>query len=129
MMSNKKYTVLEISRQLGVNSRQVQRMLKDLINIEKGSYVVDYEIVKLLQSRDNLATNDDIIVEGFTPKEYEEFRKRLIEYPLLKNHIKTILNELEYHRRSSDSKDRQLEIILQNIQQRNFIEAKEKKIE
>lgn len=128
-MSNKKYTVLEISRQLGVNSRQVQRMLKDLINIEKGSYVVDYKIVKLLQSRDNLATNDDIIVEGFTPKEYEEFRKRLIEYPLLKNHIKTILNELEYHRRSSDSKDRQLEIILQNIQQRNFIEAKEKKIE
>ncbi|PCI02248.1 MAG: hypothetical protein COB81_05675 [Flavobacteriaceae bacterium] len=131
---SKKFSVSEISRQLGVNPRQVQRMLKNLISIEKGYYRVDESILELLQSHDNdtsisgqVATTDDMVIEGFTKEEYQEFKKRLIEYPLLKSHIQTILQELDYHKRSSESKNRQLELVLQNIRERNFIEATDKK--
>ena len=134
---SKKYTVSEISRQTGDNPRQVQRKLKDLINIDKGSYIVDESIVNMLYPptpNDNLTTPNDInveydIIEGFSTEEYQEFQKRLVEYPLLKEHLATIMNELEYHRKSGESKDKQMELILANIQQRNFIEAKDKKID
>ena len=134
---SKKYTVSEISRQTGDNPRQVQRKLKNLINIDKGSYIVDESIVDMLYhttANDNLTTANDInveydIIEGFSTEEYQEFQKRLVEYPLLKEHLATIMNELEYHRKSGESKDKQMELILANIQQRNFIEAKDKKIE
>ena len=134
---SKKYTVSEISRQTGDNPRQVQRKLKNLINIDKSSYIVDESIVDMLYhttANDNLTTANDInveydIIEGFSTEEYQEFQKRLVEYPLLKEHLATIMNELEYHRKSGESKDKQMELILANIQQRNFIEAKDKKIE
>ncbi|SEC96467.1 hypothetical protein SAMN05192540_4005 [Maribacter dokdonensis] len=134
---SKKYTVSEISRQTGDNPRQVQRKLKDLINIEKGSYTVDESIVNMLYPptpNDNLTTPNDIdveydIIEGFSTEEYQEFQKRLVEYPLLKEHLATIMNELAYHRKSGESKDKQMELILANIQQRNFIEAKDKQID
>jgi len=134
---SKKYTVSEISRQTGDKPRQVQRKLKNLINIDKGSYSVDESIVDMLYpatTNDNLATINDIeveydVIEGFSAEEYQEFQKRLIEYPLLKEHLETIMNQLEYFKESSASKDRQMELILENIQQRNFIEAKDKKLD
>jgi hypothetical protein len=54
--------------------------------------------------------------------EYQEFQKRLVEYPLIKK-------DLEYHRKSAKSHQRQMELILRNLEQRNFIEAKDKKLE
>jgi predicted secreted Zn-dependent protease len=36
---------------------------------------------------------------------------------------------LEYHRKSAKSHQRQMELILRNLEQRNFIEAKDKKLE
>jgi|TARA_R110000744_G_C19367766_1_gene562095 hypothetical protein len=133
----KKYSVSEISRQTGDSSRQVQRKLKDLINIDKGSYKVDESIIKMLYPEsvdDMITTSDDNteeydVVEGFSSEEYQEFQKRLIEYPLLKQHLETIMNQLEYFKESSASKDKQMELILENIQQRNFIEAKDKKLD
>jgi predicted secreted Zn-dependent protease len=40
-----------------------------------------------------------------------------------------IKKDLEYHRKSAKSHQRQMELILRNLEQRNFIEAKDKKLE
>jgi hypothetical protein len=82
------------------------------------------EILKKEHSPDS-----DIVVQEFTEDEYQEFHKRLSEYPILKERISDVLNELDYHKRSAESHNRQMEIILQTLQQRNFIEAKEKKLD
>ena len=51
------------------------------------------------------------------------------EYPYLKERVNDILNELDYHKRAGESHNKQMEIILQTLQQRNYIEAKEKKLD
>lgn len=122
-MSSRKYTVSEISRQFGDNTRQVQRKLKELINIDGGKYLIDKRIVDILYP----ATTDDSdvaivsydVVEGFTEEEYAEFKKRLIEYPRLKE-------DLEYHKRSAESHQRQMEKILGIMHQRNLLEGGDK---
>ena len=142
---SKKYSTADIARTLAVSERTVRRKLSKHLLIKDGKYEVSEEFFNFLKGNtdfadtpaDNLRTNADTtekeqeydIVEGFTAEEYQEFQKRLVEYPLLKDHLATIMNELEYHRESGRSKDKQMELILANIQQRNFIEAKDKKIE
>jgi hypothetical protein len=37
--------------------------------------------------------------------------------------------DLEYHRKSAESHQRQMELILRNLEQRNFIEANDKKLD
>lgn len=142
---SKKYSTADIARTLAVSERTVRRKLSKHLLIKDGKYEVSEEFFNFLKGNtdfsdtapDNLRTDADTtekeqeydIVEGFTAEEYQEFQKRLVEYPLLKDHLATIMNELEYHRESGRSKDKQMELILANIQQRNFIEAKDKKIE
>jgi len=142
---SKKYSTADIARTLAVSERTVRRKLSKHLNLQDGKYEVSEEFFNFLKDKtdfsdtpsDNLRTPSDTteeeqeydIIEGFTAEEYQEFQKRLVEYPLLKDHLATIMNELEYHRKSGESKDKQMELILANIQQRNFIEAKDKKIE
>lgn len=142
---SKKYSTADIARTLAVSERTVRRKLSKHLLIKDGKYEVSEEFFNFLKGNtdfadtpaDNLRTDADTtekeqeydIVEGFTEEEYQEFQKRLVEYPLLKDHLATIINELEYHRKSGESKDKQMELILANIQQRNFIEAKDKKID
>ncbi len=126
----KKYTISEISRQTGDSVRQLQRRVKDLVSIDKGKYLVDESVIPLLQSDDNIEASDDaIVVQEFTQTEYDELYKRLAEYPMLKEHISTVIKELDYHRKSSLKKDLQIEKILEIAVQRNYIEAKEKGLE
>lgn len=61
-------------------------------------------------------------VEYFTEDEYQEFHKRLVEYEILKE-------QLDYHKRSAESHNKQMEIILSLMHQRNYIEAKEKELD
>ncbi len=61
-----------------------------------------------------------------TPYIYKRF---FLELPYLKERVNDILNELDYHKRAGESHNRQMEIILQTLQQRNYIEAKEKKLD
>ena len=154
---SKKYSTADIARTLEVSERTVRRKLSKHLNLQDGKYEVSELFFEFLKQNsgfadtsadnvrtpeDNLRKTEDImrtteesqepeydIIEGFSAEEYQEFQKRLVEYPLLKDHLATIMNELEYHRKSGESKDRQMEKILANIQQRNFIEAKDKKIE
>jgi len=136
---SEKFTTADIMATLGVSERTAQRYVKSFVNIENGKFLLDDRLYKLIinsysadslpTDADNLPTHEDIIVQEFTEAEYNEFHKRLSEYPLLKEYIQTILNELEYHKKSADSHNRQMEIILESIRQRNFIEAKDKKID
>lgn len=122
------YKLKEIAEILKVSDRTVERYLKSYFSIEKGTYVVSEKMLNVLKN-EYTDTTSDTIVEEFTKDEYSEFHKRLSEYPVLKDRITDVLNELDYHRRSADSHNRQMEIILNAMQQRNYIEAKEKKID
>ena len=119
------YTIKELSDKLSVSTRTIERYLKGLYLKENNKIVIPLDVVELLESRhksDTSPTQDFDIVEGFSNEEYQEFQKRLIEYPILQK-------DLEYHRKSAESHQRQMEMILRNLEQRNFIEAKDKKLE
>ena len=127
------YTIKELSDKYSVSSRTIVRHLNSLILKEKNKTLIPKDVVKLLETRHKYDTTmtsekpienevDYDIIEGFSNEEYQEFQKRLIEYPLLQK-------DLEYHRKSAESHQRQMEMILRNLEQRNFIEAKDKKLE
>ena len=141
----KKYTTADISRTLGVTERTVRRKLSKHLVLSDGKYEVSEEFFNFLKektdfadtSSDNPGTPSDTdekeedfdIVEGFTSEEYQEFQKRLTEYPLLKDMIANLKNDIQYHRRSAESQNKQLELLLENIRERNFIEAKDKRLD
>lgn len=144
----KTYTTKEIAEILGVSDKSVRRYLNSYFFINNGAYEISEKMVSILkfdylgQTADNLRTGqvpleplkgekklEEGHIEYFTEEEYQEFHRRLSEYPYLKERIELILNELDYHKKAGESHNKQMEIILQGIQQRNFIEAKEKKIE
>ena len=130
----KKYNSKEIAEILEVSDKSVRRYLNSYFSINNGAYEVSKKMLNVLktehlgQSMDNLRTESDTDVqefdrvEYFTEEEYQEFHKRLVEYDILKE-------QLEYHRKSSESHNKQMELILNMMQQRNFIEAKEKKLD
>lgn len=143
-----KYTTKQIADILGVTDKSVRRYLNSYFSINNGAYEVSDKMLSILKSdylgqpADNLRTseapqeplkgNEDFEngrIEYFTEDEYQEFHKRLSEYPYLKERVDDILNELDYHKRAGESHNKQMEIILQTLQQRNFIEAKEKKLD
>lgn len=143
-----KYTTKQIADILGVTDKSVRRYLNSYFSINNGAYEISDKMLSILksdylgQSADNLRTgeapqeplkgNEDFEngrIEYFTEDEYQEFHKRLSEYPYLKERVDDILNELDYHKRAGESHNKQMEIILQTLQQRNFIEAKEKKLD
>lgn len=123
------YTIKELSDRLNVSTRTVERYLKNLYTKEKNKIMIPLDVVELLEIRHNSDTTptearqeEYDVIEGFTNEEYQEFQKRLIEHPILKK-------ELQYHKRSAESHQRQMELILNNLRERNFIEAKDKKID
>lgn len=125
----KEYTIQELADKFSVSTRTIERYLKSLYTKENNKISIPLDIVELLEVRHKSDTNTDTsptqefdVIEGFTNEEYQEFQKRLIEYPMLQK-------DLEYHRSSAESHQRQMELILRNLEQRNFIEAKDKKIE
>lgn len=139
-----KFTTLEIAEKLNISERTVRRRIEKLVSTEKGRYEVAEEIVELIrnmgESKDGLRTaadtsenNDFDHIEYFTDNEYQEFHKRLSEYPFLKEQLAysrefldAVKNELEYHK---SAYLRQLDIhekMIDSVRERNFIEAKEK---
>ena len=142
------YKIKEIAEILNVSDKSVRRYLNSYFSINNGAYEVSEKMLNILkteylgQPTDNLRTgeepqeplkgNEDFEngrIEFFTEDEYQEFHKRLSEYPYLKERVNDILNELDYHKRAGESHNKQMEIILQTLQQRNYIEAKEKKLD
>ena len=147
-----KYTVDDIIATLNVSKRTAQRYVENIINKTDRKTFFKEDVFNLIISRhqnDNITTpkSDELITEYFTEEEYQEFHKRLTEYPLLKEkikdsktHLKDILSQLDYLKKAYDKqltiheklissikeKDINHRLLLNNITQRNYIEAKEK---
>ena len=136
----KKYTTADIVSLLGKNERTIRRWIADLVGIDKGKYTVSEEILKLLEIRastDNLRTDigqpadNDFIdefdyYEAFTADEYIEFQKRINEYPVLKEYIESMKEQIEFLRFNTAQQNEVIRDLYAGIKQRNFIEAKEK---
>lgn len=148
---NDKYTSENLAEILKISKRTAQRYIDKLLDKTGKEVSFNEDVLNLLVQRhdnDNTATdNDNGITEYFTEDEYQEFQKRLTEYPLLKQQLEeskenlsTLLNEMEYHKTaytkqlllheklidSIAEKAINERIMLDSIRQRNFIEAKEK---
>ena len=138
----KKFTIKEIADDLQVSERTVLRQIQTISDKLKNPYskgfLIDEDLKNLIFS-DKFQTNSDSengdfpYVEYFTADEYEEFKKRITEYPFLKEqiesskqHLETMDKQIEYFRFSYN---KQLEIhekLIDTFRERNYIEAKEK---
>lgn len=115
------YKLKEVAEILGVSDRSVERYLKSYFSLEKGTYQVSEKMLEVLKS-EYLESEYDSIVEEFTKEEYEEFRKRLIEYQSLKE-------QLDYHKKSIENHNKQMDIVLKIIEQKNVLEQQRNVLE
>lgn len=137
-MEKKEYTIEELAKAFEVSEKTIIRKVKRISEILGQvvlSSTIPTDIANLIQKEngyksliDQNCPNEDNFdhIEYFTNEEYKEFHKRLIEYPLLLDKIKILLNELEYHKKSIALHQEQQKILIESINQRNYIEAKEK---
>lgn len=133
-----KYSTDDIATTLNVSIRTAQRYIENLVNKGLGKTFFHKDIFDLIISRhsnDNQTTQGDteIITDYFTPEQYAEFQKRLIEYPIFKRHIDELQNEINYHKQRYDTLlgmhnefIQMHKSVLKSVEQRNWIEAKEK---
>ena len=138
----KTFTIKELSEEFKVSERtilrQIQTISDKLKNPYSKSFIIDEDLKKFIFS-DSFQTISDNEneefphVEYFTSDEYEEFKKRITEYPFLKEQIKSSKQHLEAMEKQIEyfrfSYNKQLEIhekLIDSFRERNFIEAKEK---
>ena len=136
----KKYTTTDIASELGISDRTVRRWLADLIDYSKGKYIVSEDVLNLLKNRlksegsrtdfgqtsDTENEDDFDYYEAFTADEYIEFQKRINEYPVLKEYIENLKEQIEFLRFNTAQQNEVIKDLSAGIKQRNFIEAKEK---
>jgi len=131
----KLYDLKDLANELNISERTARRYVDDLIsdtqiiraNKYKFSINVFNTIVSLRQTNDNdLTDNDNGITEYFTEDEYQEFQKRLTEYPLIKEQLEYVKELMEKNRQDYQTQLALMKTIINSIEQRNFIEAKEK---
>ncbi len=115
------YKIKEIAGILGVSDRSVERYLKSYFSIEKGAYQVSEKMLEVLKL-EYLEGDNDTVVEQFTKEEYQEFHKRLSEYPILKEQLEYLKKDIDYHKKSIESHNRQMELILLSVTNKKFIE-------
>lgn len=128
------YTTNELGELFGVSSRTIQRAVSRIseeLSAKDNGYKIPTNIAKEIAKRNGYEFKNEVkgqLVreEYFTENEYELFYKRLSEYPVLKDKIEFLLNELDYHKKSSESHQRQMETILNLFNQRNHLEAYDK---
>ena len=138
----KTFTIKELSEEFKVSERtilrQIQTISDKLKNPYSKSFIIDEDLKNFIfsdsfQTISDNETEEFPHVEYFTSDEYEEFKKRITEYPFLKEqiesskqHLEAMEKQIEYFRFSYN---KQLEIhekLIDSFRERNFIEAKEK---
>ena len=136
----KKYTTTDIASELGISDRTVRRWIADLIDYSKGKYIVSEDVLNLLKNRlksegsrtdfgqtsDTENEDDFDYYEAITADEYIEFQKRINEYPVLKEYIENLKEQIEFLRFNTAQQNEVIKDLSAGIKQRNFIEAKEK---
>lgn len=131
------YNITKIAEEIGKSERTIRRWLNDLIIFNKGKYLFSEEIAELIRGRanaDNIGQPSDTLgqeeeydyVEGFTTEEYIEFQKRINEYPVLKEYIENLKEQIEFLRFNIAQQNDTIKNLSDGMKQRNFIEAKEK---
>ncbi|MRJ09361.1 hypothetical protein EDL99_10895 [Ornithobacterium rhinotracheale] len=139
-----KYTTSQMAEIIGVSVRTIQRQLATLRDsLSPNNKIFNNNVLQILElinrkdlsdtKRHQTTLNDNENefdrVEYFTEEEYQEFHKRLVEYPLLLDKIKMLVQELEMSKRNEIWYQEQQERLLNTINQRNYIEAKEKNLD
>ena len=125
-------TSKDVCKKLKMHPRVLQLICKRLNVPKQGNrYVISKADLKRIKENrtEQSETNTnfvEFVTEQFTPAEYEEFRKRLIEYATLQDRKGDLKNEIEYLRKSLDKQNEQTNLILATIRERNAIDYKDK---
>lgn len=136
-------TTKELAELLNVSVRTVQRHLTTLQDEIKNrgnkGVLLPLDVFELLKNRvsgDTSTTFSETeneeefdYVEAFTTEEYLEFQKRINEYPVLREYIENLKEQIEFLRFNSIQQTETIKELSAGIKQRNFIEAKEKKLD
>lgn len=136
-----KYSTADIARTLSVSERTARRYIDKHLYIRGNSKFISKEFFDLIihleqysgQGTDTVRTEADTEefdrIEYFTEQEYQEFQKRLIEYPMLLDKINLLLQELEHNKKLLEMNIISHNNLINTIKERNFIEAKEKNLD
>ena len=131
----KQYDLKDLANELNISERTARRYIEELItetrSIKENKYKFSYLIFNcIINSKQNIDTdlteNDNGVTEYFTEEEYLEFQKRLTEYPLIKEQLEYVKELMEKNRQDYQTQLALMKTIINSIEQRNFIEAKEK---
>lgn len=124
------YTIKEVADITKQSIRTIQRRCKALNVLKVNSiYQINKSVLKSLNSDTNdksdTTRHDNLIQEGFTPEEYEIFKKRLTDYPYLIEQVQDLKNQVEYFKKSLDKQALIFEKLTDSINN-NLIEARER---
>jgi DNA-binding transcriptional MerR regulator len=145
------YSVKEASSISGLSLRMIQYYCRrDNISKKGRSYIIthkqllewspDVTLTKVDETQTKV--NEELIEETFTVQQYDKLQDVIADYPLQKKDIEYLTEkvedyrlQIEYLKRSLDKRDDTMQSLLdhlqtttRNIEQRTYIEAKEKNI-
>ena len=121
------YTVKEAAELLKVSERAIQKRCKrDGLTKSNGKWLIaKINLEQWSEPETNNRPNQGEptaqdepgeIIESFSLDEYEEFKKRLTEYPILLERLKDYRNEIEYLKKSLDKQAEQMDKVLGSVQ-------------
>lgn len=129
-------SIKELAKLFDVSERTVLRQIQTISDKLKKPYSKDFTIKEDLANvifSDKIQTTADKekeeefdYLEAFTTDEYLEFQKRINEYPVLREYIENLKEQIEFLRFNSSQQAEIIKELSKGIKQRNFIEAKEK---
>ena len=104
----KKLSIQELAELFNVSERTILRQIQTISDKLKNPYSKAFTIQEDLANvifSDKIQTNSDNeneeefdYLEGFTTAEYAEFQKRINEYPVLKEYIDALKEQIEFLR-------------------------------
>jgi len=127
------YTTIEASQLLNISIRVLQIELKRL-NVQKvkNRYIITDKVINALKRTETNKTNEtktnksEMISETFSKAQYEKLQEVIEEYPILQERLKNYQNQIEYLKQLVESQTFQLHKIIGLMEQRNYIENREK---
>ena len=139
-------TVKEALKIAKISRAKFYKVFKLYPSIKEGKRVNIEELYKCINTYEKQKNTNDIsdtVTQEFTLDEYARLEDIIRQEQYLKDLIENQKHEIAYLRGSLDSKDKQMNTIIQmsqdltlsvkqltnSIEQRNYIEAKEKKLE
>ena len=132
----KKFTIKEIADELGVSERTILRKIQTILDKLKNPYskgfTIDEDLKNFIfsdkfQTISDTDENEDFdYYEAFTTAEYMEFQKRINEYPVLREYIENLKEQIDFLRFNLSQQNETIKDLTSSIKERNFIEAKEK---